>query len=133
MFMRPLPALCCVIVAAAALTACGAGAGESRVQTYSRGSAPLEAAGSSIAAASQPQSRSYASDAKKLKDSINTIPGVTDSSVLFNGLTAFITLHLGKDVDIEESMRIRRAAQETIERLLPQYQVRVSVEKNHVF
>ncbi|MDF2939256.1 MAG: hypothetical protein K0Q90_4629 [Paenibacillaceae bacterium] len=130
MFIKPIPAFCCLLLAAVLLNACGAGSGESTVRIYSRGASPVEAAAGS--AASLPPG-SYASDAKTLKEAIARIPGITDSSVLFNGLTAFITLHLGKEIDIEESMRIRSAAQEILEDLLPQYEVRVSVEKNHIF
>jgi hypothetical protein len=130
--LKPLlSAFCCGLLAAGWLTACGAGSGEEGVRVYSRGAAPVEAA-SAGSAASLPTG-TYASDAKKLKEAIARIPGVTDSSVLFNGLTAYITLHLGKQLDIEESMQIRKSAQELLERLLPQYEVRVSVEKSHVF
>ncbi|RAU97873.1 hypothetical protein [Paenibacillus sp. YN15] len=132
MFIKPLPAFCCVLLAAAMVTACGAGSGESRIRSYSGGAAPVEAAAGS-AASIHSGARSYAADAKTLKESIARIPGVTGSSVLFNGLTAFITLHLDKTIDIEESMNIRKHAQETLEQLLPQYEVRVSVEKNHIF
>ncbi|MFM9331672.1 hypothetical protein [Paenibacillus mesotrionivorans] len=130
--LKPLlPAFCCGLLAAGWLTACGAVSGDEGVRVYSRGAAPVDAA-STGSAASLPTG-TYASDAKILKEAIARIPGVTDSSVLFNGLTAYITLHLGKQLDIEESMQIRKSAQELLGRLLPQYDVRVSVEKNHVF
>lgn len=132
MLKRLLPAFCCGLLAAVTITACGAVPGDNDgVRIYSRNAAPVDAA-SAGSAASLP-SGTYASDAKIVKESIARIAGVTDSSVLFNGLTAFITLHLGKDLDIEESMKIRKDAQELLERLLPHYEVRVSVEKNHVF
>ncbi len=131
MLKRLLPAFCCSLLAAGWLTACGAGSGAEDVRIYSRGAAPVDAA-SAGSALSLPTG-TYASDAKTLKEAITRIPGVIDSSVLFNGLTAYITLHLGKELDIEESMQIRKSAQELLERLLPQYEVRVSVEKNHVF
>lgn len=133
MFARFLPVFCCTLLAAVILTACGAGSGEGGGASFSRGAAPVEAAAAGSAASIHSGARSYAADAKTLKAAIARIPGVNDSSVLFNGLTAFITLHLDKDIDIEESMNIRKHAQETLEQLLPQYEVRVSVEKNHIF
>lgn len=131
MWKQTLPAFGCVLLGVVWLTACGAGSEEGGVRTYSRGAAPVDAA-----SAGSPASLStgtYASDAKTLQEAIARIPGVTDSSVLFNGLTAYITLHLGKELDIEESMQIRKSAQDLLERLLPRYEVRVSVAKNHVF
>lgn len=133
MLKRLLPAFCCGLFAAGCLTACGVGSGDDGVRVYSQAAAPVDAASAGSAAPASLPTGTYASDAKILKDAIARIPGVTDSSVLFNGLTAYITLHLGKELDIEESMQIRKSAQELLGRLLPQYEVRVSVEKNHVF
>lgn len=128
------PALIAALLAALALTACGVQKDESNNRIQSDGAGELLAAARSGLAASAPDSRhTYAADARLLKESIAAIPGVTDSSVLLNGLTAYVTLHLGKDTDIEESMRIREEAREKLSRLLPQYEVRVSVEKNRVF
>lgn len=76
-----------------------------------------------------PTYHTYAADVRLLKDTIAQIPGVQDSTVVLNGITAYVTLQLKDDVDIEQSMRIRNSAQASLQRLMPRYDVRVSTGK----
>lgn len=78
-----------------------------------------------------PTYHNYSNDVKLMKDTIRGMPGVKDSTILLNGPTAYITLQLNDDVDIEESMRIRNNTQASLQRMMPRYDVRVSVGKNN--
>lgn len=80
-----------------------------------------------------PTYHTYAADVRLLKDTVAQIPGVADSTVVLNGTTAFVTLELREEVDIEQSMRIRNSAQASLQRLLPRYDVRVSTGKTRLF
>lgn len=75
----------------------------------------------------------YSKDVRMLKEQIAQIPGVVDSTVVMNGVTAYVTLQLREEADIEESMRIRNSAQTSLQRLMPRYDIRVSVGKNRLF
>ncbi|WP_438444850.1 hypothetical protein [Gorillibacterium sp. sgz5001074] len=76
-----------------------------------------------------PTYHTYAADVRLLKDTVNGIQGVKDSTVVLNGATAYVTLELDDAVDIEQSMRIRNSAQASLQRLMPRYDVKVSVGK----
>lgn len=116
----------------AAGTACGANNGEMKGQSYDRdGLLGTTSANPNLPI--NPTYHNYATDVKLLKDSIAQIDGVQDSTIVLNGATAYVTLELRDDLDIEESMRIRNAAQASLQRMMPRYDVRVSVGKNRLF
>lgn len=121
-----------LMLGAAACATSSTSDGQAKSQSYGRDGL-LGTTSSNPNSPMNPGFHNYAVDVKMLKDSIEQIPAVEDSSILLNGPTAYITLQLRDDVDIEESMKIRNLAQANLQKLMPRYEVRVSVGKNQIF
>ena len=125
---------CCTAVLLLGLPACGAGNsgdtnGPVRTQAYDNDGL-LGATRANPNLPTSPTYHNYSNDMKLFRDTIAQIPGVEDSTVLLNGPTAYVTLMVPRDMDIEASMRVRNSAQASLQRMLPRYEVRVSVRKN---
>jgi hypothetical protein len=133
MLMRiKAPAFLAGIMLVLAAAGCGTGSGQTKTQSYGRdGLLGTTSANPNLPI--NPGYHDYASDVRMLKQSIGQIPGVTDSSIILNGPTAYVTLQLRDDIDIEQSMSIKSAAQANLQNLMPRYDVRVSVGKNHLY
>lgn len=113
------------------LIGCGTNAGgRSQAKQYDNDGL-LGATSSNPNLPTSPTYHNYSNDVKLMKDTIAGFTGVADSTILLNGPTAYVTLQLNDDIDIEESMRIRNHAQTSLQRMMPRYDLRVSVGKNH--
>lgn len=132
MLLRKGTAFMLGLALTAGLTACGTTGGQVKGQSYGRDGL-LGTTSSNPNVPVNPGFHDYASDVRLLKESIGQIPGVADSHIVLNGPTAYVTLQLREDIDIEESMRIRNSAQTTLQRMMPRYNVKVSVAKNRMY
>jgi hypothetical protein len=131
-FIRSSLALLISAAVLTCITGCGAGNGQGQSQSYAQdGMLGITSANPNLPG--NTTYHTYSKDVRMLKEQVAQIPGVTDSTVVMNGVTAYVTLQLRDDVDIEESMRIRNSAQTSLQRLMPRYDVHVSVGKNRLF
>lgn len=136
--MRPHKMLLILLLSAVLpleLSACGAGNRDMTASGQSSSSVPdgyLQTAGNRTDAEAAPGGYDYLADTKQVKDTVARLPGVEDSSIVMNGATAYVTLRLRDDVDLEQAMEIRNRAHAVLKQLMPRYEVRVSVGKRRV-
>lgn len=136
--MRPHKKLLVLLMSAVLplqLSACGAGDRDRTASVQSPSSVPdgyLQTTGGRAHAEAAPGEYDYLADTKQVKDTVARLPGVEGSSIVMNGAKAYVTLQLRDDIDLEQAMEIRNQAHASLQKLMPRYEVRISVGKRRV-
>lgn len=120
-----------VVVLMLAATGCGASHSGPKAESYGRDGL-LGTSQSNPNLPTSPTYHTYAADVNMIHEAVRHIPGVKDAAVVLRGPNADVKLDLPDDIGIEDAMRIKREAQDSVSRMMPRYRVNVTVSKNHL-